>query len=215
MVRIFRAAYFLLLLSLILVGQNLWSSVESNAGEKIVCRSDNFEQYQSGEIVGTNRPNSRGQQLSLRILPVPSSKKNRAAKIEIMQIKKATKTKKLRKLKDKSIHSTNSINAQNKFAATPYYRVAGLEREGVVVRAGYGFTEVTPLNEAGLFIDEYAPTQFSQLNLPSFPYFLTLRWVETNPKSEKSSPHLVDAVLTSDSSKRPMKIKFRCFARGI
>ncbi len=194
---------------LMLAAQAGWSAPEFT-GEKIVCETSQFEQLPNGSIKSTKIDNPKGDQISLRIVPVPLSKKNRAARLSLNRGHKNHKAKKVRGSK---VQDDKSLNLQTKLAATPVLNYRQSIKGGAhLVTLRYVFTKVTNDNENILFNDEYAPNAFVDGN-PYYPYYLTLRWTEA--PNTRLAPHQAEGVLTSAQFERPLKIKFRCLARGI
>ena len=204
-------------LALVLAAQTAWSAPEFNRGEKIVCETRKFDYAPDGEILSSRNAHAKGDLLSLRILPVPLSTKNRAAKIDLsrghgkghMNVYKKTR---IRRIEPQDLNSI--LTLQDKLAATPLTKESHLKRGYSAIYATYGLTKVNGANEAVLFNDENHPNALGDVSSP-FSYYLTLRWTEQGRNLDRTASHLVTGVLSSGKNQSPLFLKFRCFARGI
>lgn len=200
-------------LALVLAAQTAWASPAFSRGEKIVCETRQFDYAPNDEIVSSKNVNPKGDLLSLRILPVPLSTKNRAAKIDLSKgHSKPHKKSKIHRAEHQDLNAI--LTLQDKLAATPLTKESHPKRGYSAVYATYGLTKVNGANEAVLFNDENVPNALGDVTSP-FSYYLTLRWTEQGRNFDRTTSHLVTGVLTSGKNQRPLFLKFRCFARGI
>ncbi len=197
--------------------QLLMASPEINSSERVVCETNQFGHRQNGEIYGLKGTKTTKNRLSLRIIPVPLSKKNRAAILTLSPNTSANRYWQSRGIlssKDSIAGSTldQTSNPSNRMAATPIAKWSVWDRnmKQYVKTATFGLTKITGENEPVLFNDEYS----SNANLDTtsnYSYILTL-------KGSINSPQYVAGLLTSTNTSKgahPIRIKFRCFARGI